>query len=344
LAQVLSRLPKVNDPRLLVGTSTADDAGVYLVQPGLALVQTVDVLTPVVPDPYTFGQIAAANSLSDVYAMGGQPLTALNVIGFPAAGNKDWLVQILLGIQNKIAEAGACIVGGHTFNDPEIKVGLAVTGLIDPARIVTNDRARPGDVLILTKPLGSGTLSQALMTIDDIPTELMTQGVRFMTTLNRAASEAMLKAGVVCATDITGFGLVGHLQEMVKASGVAAVVNLRDLPVMPGALELIGQGVLNPGAIMNEASFGKMVRIDGLEPRVNTGEYSVNPSSSVVSPPLPSPLVSIAYESENSGGLLMAVGAAHAGELLSRLKSEGVPGAVIGRIIDESPGLVILQI
>jgi selenide,water dikinase len=330
LAQVLARLPKVNDPRLLVGTSTADDAGVYLLQPGLALVQTVDVLTPVVPDACTFGQIAAANSLSDVYAMGGRPLTVLNVIGFPAAGNKEWLVQILLGIQNKVAEAGACIVGGHTFNDPEIKVGLAVTGLIDPARIVTNDRARPGDVLILTKPLGSGTLSQALMTIDDVPGELMTQGVSYMTTLNRAASEVMLKAGVVCATDITGFGLVGHLQEMAKASGVAAQVNLRDLPVLPGALELIGQGVLNPGVVMNEASFGKMVRIE--EGRTTNDERRT------------SNLVSIAYESQNSGGLLMAVSEAQAGELMSRLKSEDVPGVIIGRIVDDSPGLVILQI
>ena len=166
MAQVLEKLPKPADARLLVGTNTADDAGVYLVRPDLALVLTVDLLTPVVPDPYTFGAIAAANSLSDVYAMGGEPVTVLNILGFPAAGSREWLTEILRGAYDKVSEAGACVAGGHTFNDPEIKFGLAVTGTISPDRIITNAVARPGDRLLLTKPLGSGTLSQALMTVD----------------------------------------------------------------------------------------------------------------------------------------------------------------------------------
>jgi selenide,water dikinase len=325
LAQVLSRLPKPNDPKLLVGTNTADDAGVYQVRPDLALVQTVDILTPVVPDPFVFGQIAAANSLSDVYAMGGEPLTVLNVMGFPAAGNRDWLVEILRGAQEKVREAGACVVGGHTFNDPEIKFGMAVTGLVDPGRIVTNARARPGDRLILTKPLGTGTLSQALMTIDDIPAELLEQGILAMQTLNQRAARAMIRAGVVCATDVTGFGLVGHLQEMALGSGVAVRLEAGRVPLLPGVLELVGQGVLNPGIAMNESSFGTFVRTPVT---LDAGQMA---------------LLSVLYESENSGGLLMAVDPACVSGLQSELSGGRIMAAEIGEVIDGPAGQIVLE-
>jgi len=311
---------------LLVGTSTADDAGVYLVRPDLALVQTVDLLTPVVPDAYTFGQIAAANSLSDVYAMGGEPVTVLNIIGFPAAGNPAWLVEILRGAQDKVVEAGACVVGGHTFNDPEIKFGLSVTGTIAPDRIVTNAGARAGDKLVLTKPLGTGTLSQALMTIDDVPSALMTQGVAAMQALNRDAARAMVKAGACCATDITGYGLIGHLQEMAQASGLAARVQARSIPVLPDVLRLVRDGVLNPGITMNLASFAPHVsfRPDAL------GEAD-------------QALLNVCYESENSGGLLIAISPDRLQDLQSALRVSKIAASVIGEMLAGPAGNVAIE-
>ncbi len=325
LAQVLARLPKQTDPRLLVGTNTADDAGVYLVRPGLALVQTVDILTPVVPDPFVFGQIAAANSLSDVYAMGGEPLTVLNVTGFPAAGNKDWLVEILRGAQEKVREAGACVVGGHTFNDPEIKFGMAVTGTIDPDRIITNARARPGDRLVLTKPLGTGTLSQALMTIDDVPIELLEQGIAAMSALNRDAARAMTVAGVQSATDVTGFGLIGHLQEMAQASGVAVRLLASRIPLLPRVLDLVGRGVLNPGIAMNESSFSTFVKKSAA---LNAEQQA---------------LVNVLYESENSGGLLMAVSADRFEDLQSELGRYRIAVESFGEFLQGTAGQITIE-
>jgi selenide,water dikinase len=327
LAQVLAKLPKQSDPRLLVGTNTADDAGVYLVRPDLALVQTVDILTPVVPDPFVFGQIAAANSLSDVYAMGGEPLTVLNVIGFPAAGNKDWLVEILRGAQEKVLEAGACVAGGHTFNDPEIKFGMAVTGTVDPNRIVTNARARPGDRLVLTKPLGTGTLSQALMTIDDVPRELLRQGVETMTLLNRDAARAMTRAGVQSATDVTGFGLIGHLQEMALASGIAVRLFANRIPLLPGVRELVEQGVLNPGIAMNEASFGRFVKTSV------SGDLTARQQA----------LLNLMYESQNSGGLLMAVSEASLEDLQSELERYRIRVESFGEFHEGTAGQVLIE-
>jgi selenide,water dikinase len=314
----------------LVGTNTADDAGVYQVGPDLALVQTVDLLTPVVPDPYTFGQIAAANSLSDVYAMAGEPLTALNIIGYPAAGRKDWLLAILRGALDKVSEAGACVVGGHTFNDPEIKFGLAVTGLIDPLRIVTNDRARPGDKLVLTKPLGSGTLSQALMTIDDIPAGLLGEGIESMKMLNRKAARAMVEAGVQSATDITGFGLIGHLQEMALASGVAARLWLHSMPILPGVLELVEQGVHNPGIAMNEASFAHAVKCGFCSP---DREPAARDKA----------LLNVLYESQTSGGLLIAVKDDRIRQLQTMLQDDRMSAPVIGEVVAGPAGAVLLE-
>jgi selenide,water dikinase len=327
LAQVLAKLPKQSDPRLLVGTNTADDAGVYLVRPDLALVQTVDILTPVVPDPFVFGQIAAANSLSDVYAMGGEPLTVLNVIGFPAGGNKDWLVEILRGAQTKVLEAGACVAGGHTFNDPEIKFGMAVTGTIDPNRIVTNARAQPGDRLVLTKPLGTGTLSQALMTIDDVPRELLRQGIEAMAVLNRDAARAMTKAGAQSATDVTGFGLIGHLQEMALASGVAVRLFANRIPLLPGVLELVERGVLNPGIAMNETSFSRYVTVPARE--LTSRQQA---------------LVNVLYESQNSGGLLMAVSADRFEGLQSELGRYRIAVESFGEFLQGPAGQILIEL
>jgi selenide,water dikinase len=329
LALALAELPRQSDARLLVGTNTADDAGVYLVHDGLALVQTVDVLTPVVPDAYDFGQIVAANSLSDVYAMGGRPLTALNVLGFPGAGRRDWMTAILRGAQDKAAEAGTCVVGGHTFNDPEIKFGMAVTGLIDPARIVTNDRARPGDRLILTKPLGTGTLSQAFMTTDDIPPDLRQQGIAAMKQLNRRAAELAVAHDVRSATDVTGFGLLGHLIEMALASRVGVRIWSAQVPILPGVLNLVRAGVLNPGIAMNQSSFaqyvgGSMVRAADSDPDLGAR-------------------LNVLFESQNSGGLLIAAAPGRSAALTRALVEAGVGAAEIGEVLDARPGTTTID-
>ncbi|MFH1232089.1 MAG: selenide, water dikinase SelD, partial [Planctomycetota bacterium] len=209
LAQVLRQLPKFEDPNMLVGSDTLDDAGVYRITDDVALVQTVDIFTPVVDDPYDYGAIVAANSLSDVYAMGGKPLTVLNIIGFPAKKmDPNIIAEILRGGAEKIKEAGALIIGGHSIIDPEIKYGMSVTGLIHPKRIITNANAKTGDILILTKPLGVGIITMA-NTMDKASDDLMKRLVKSMATLNKTASEIMIKIGVNACTDITGFGLIG---------------------------------------------------------------------------------------------------------------------------------------
>ncbi len=260
MAPVLEKLKRRADPRLLVGINTADDAGVFLLRDGLALVQTVDLLTPVVEDPYVFGRIAAANSLSDVYAMGGQPLTALNVAGFPAPGDKSWLVGILQGGEDAVAEAGAVVAGGHTFNEPEIKYGLAVTGQVDPKNIITNAGAKPGNVLVLTKPLGTGVFSQAFVERDAVDPGLYRAATESMMTLNRDASQAMAACEASAATDITGYGFVGHAQEMAEASGVAFRMHTGDVPLLPGVAGLSQEGVVDAGVAMNEVAFQSCVR------------------------------------------------------------------------------------
>ena len=220
LAAVLSRLPKQSDPNLLVGFDTSDDAGIYRIAPDLALVQTVDFFTPLVDDPFVFGQIAATNALSDVYAMGGRPVTALSIVCFPQDGDLDILEQIMRGGMAKMAEAGCVVVGGHSVRDAEIKFGYAVTGLIDPDRVFTNTGAVTGDVLILTKPIGTGVITTALKRGLAKP-EWVENAVRSMTTLNRAASEIVTAAtGVHAMTDVTGFGLMGHGRELALGSGV----------------------------------------------------------------------------------------------------------------------------
>ena len=291
----------------------------FLLKDGLALVQTVDLLTPVVDDPYVFGRIAAANSLSDVYAMGGTPVTALNVVGFPERSNSDWLAGILSGGQDVVQEAGGCVVGGHTFNEEEIKYGLAVTGVVDPDRIVTNAGARPGDVLVQTKPLGCGVFGQAIMGQDDVDPELYEAATKSMGTLNRTGSEAMVACGATAATDITGYGLLGHAQEMAEASKVRMRFHMDAIPLLPKALELSASGMKDPGVKMNRNSFGKRVEIDeGVD----------------------KPERNLLWESETSGGLLVALSPERVKEFQERVGEQGIEAPVVGEVVSGPAGSI----
>jgi len=318
LAQALSGLERPTDPRLLVGINTADDAGVFLLQDGLALVQTVDLLTPMVEDPCAFGRIAAANSLSDVYAMGGTPLTVLNIVGFPGPMDKRVLAEILRGGQDAVGEAGAVIAGGHTFNEKEIKYGLSVTGQIDPRRIVTNAAARIGDVLVLTKPLGCGVFAQAMMTQDEVDPELYRAATASMTQLNRAASEAMLACGAHSATDITGYGLLGHAQEMAEASGLRLRFTASTIPLLPKVL-VMAETLVDPGVTMNESSFSDRIEWQG---------------------DISSAMKNILWESQSSGGLLVALPENRVADFQSRSKDAGILAAVVGSAVDGPAGTV----
>jgi selenide,water dikinase len=323
LKQVLANLPAIDDPRVLVGVPAGDDAGIYDMGNGQALVQTVDVFTPAVDDPYTFGQIAAANSVSDVYAMGGTPLTALSVVGFPARMIPDEaLFQILAGGIDKMNEAGCAIIGGHSINDAEIKAGFAVTGLIDKKRIVTNAGVRPGDVLILTKPLGTGIVAFAAQ-IDRARPESIKAAAASMTSLNKTASELMVQFGAHACTDVTGFSLMGHLAEMARSSGVDVQIVWDDLPLFEGVLEYAAAGIL-PGAIeRNKESCGERV---------------------VASSTLAPEMVDLCYDAQTSGGLLVAIEQAKAGNFLKALHDRGVSAAtIIGKITGKGSGLIHLE-
>jgi selenide,water dikinase len=323
LKKVLADLPAVDDPRVLVGVPAGDDAGIYDMGNGQALVQTVDVFTPAVDDPYTFGQIAAANSVSDVYAMGGTPLTALSVVGFPARMIPDEaLFQILAGGIDKMNEAGCAIIGGHSINDAEIKAGFAVTGLIDKKRIVTNAGVRPGDVLILTKPLGTGIVAFAAQ-IDRARPESIKAAAASMTSLNKTASELMVQFGAHACTDVTGFSLMGHLAEMARCSGVDVQIVWDDLPLFEGVLEYAAAGIL-PGAIERN--------------KESCGERVVAPST------LAPEMVDLCYDAQTSGGLLIAIEPARAGDLLTALHDHGLAAAsVIGTVTSKGSGLVHLK-
>ena len=306
LSRVLAPLPAVEDPRILVGRESFDDAGVFLVAEGLALVQTVDFFAPIVDDPYAFGQIAAANALSDVYAMGGEPLTVLNIVGFPVGKLPDAvLTEILRGGQDKVHEAGARVVGGHSVVDDEVKFGLAVTGRVDPARMLTNAGARVGDRLLLTKPLGTGVLSTALKRgwLDAAAERAL---VAQMAALNRLAAEAAVALEARCATDVTGFGLLGHASHVARASGVTLRLDVARLPVAPGAAELWSRGAVPGGAARNR---------EFVDPFTDWGRASALEQGLAVDP-------------QTSGGLLVALPGGAADDYLAR-----VPGSVeVGRV------------
>ena len=318
---MLRELPPVDDPNVLVAIATADDAGVYRLSDDLALVQTVDFFTPIVDDPRAFGRIAAANALSDIYAMGARPLTALAIAGFPETGvHISVLASILAGGAEKAREAGVSVIGGHTVKDPEPKYGLAVTGIVAPDRIVRNSTAKAGDVLVLTKPLGTGILTTARRK-DAIGDDELATAVAAMESLNRAASAAMLAVGIDAATDITGFGLIGHLLEMCAGSGVGAEVDANAVPLFDGVIELAGKGFAPGGSIAN------------LESALRRGV--------AFSDTLPHALRLVLCDAQTSGGLLIAVSQDKADTLLGALAVENVADAAVIGLLVAAPGLRI---
>lgn len=310
-------------PDLLVGFDHNSDCGVFRLGPGEALVQSVDFFTPVVDDPRAYGAIAAANALSDLYAMGARPITAMALVGFPhEVLSPDVLVEILAGGADKVKEAGAVVVGGHSVRDPELKYGLAVSGLVDPARMRTNAAARPGDVLVLTKPLGTGFVANAIKYDElDEDGEPAQEVVRGMAALNAAASEVLTRHGVRASTDVTGFGLLGHARSMAEASRVGLRVRVADLPIYPAARPL-AEEPLGGGSKDNE---------DATSPHVDRA------------PGLSEPLVRLAYDAQTSGGLLAAVPADVVDAVVRDLRAAGVPAAaVVGEVTAEHPGRIAL--
>lgn len=300
-------MPKIANPDVLVGFDTADDAGVYRLSDELAIVQTVDFFTPVVDDPFTFGAIAAANALSDIYAMGGKPLSALTVVAYPADAGPEDLTAIMRGGFEKMREAGCTILGGHSVNDPEIKFGYAVTGVVRPDRIKTNSGARAGDALVFTKSLGAGVVATALKR--GIAAEAsVAAAVESMLTLNRAACEAMLRFDVHGCTDVTGFGLLGHAREMALASGVTLEIDAARVPLLPGALDAVSAGAVPAGLTNNRDFISCAV----------SGEEKID-----------SLLLTLLYDPQTSGGLLIALPEPDA----AALEREFPAARYIGRVV-----------
>lgn len=322
LSGILADLPELDDPRVLVGTNTCDDAGVFQLSEDLALVQTVDVFTPVVDDPYTFGQIAAANSLSDVYAMGGEALTALAIIAFPIETlSPRIMTQILRGGMTKLAEAGVPVVGGHSLKDQEIKFGFAVTGRIHPQAIVTNAGAQVGDVLVLTKPLGTGVLGFARQ-LQRAPEAAAAAAAESMTQLNKTASEIMVRQGVHAATDVTGFGLMGHVVEMAQGSGTDITVYPEAVPAFPGVLELLADGLI-AGGIERNLEYAQTYA---------TVDEAVDEARRL-----------LMYDPQTSGGLLLAAAGDSGDALVAELRSAGYAAtAVIGEVTGAGSGRIRL--
>ena len=324
LDQILKGLPLSKDPKVLVGLDTSDDAGVYQLSDEIALVQTVDFFTPIVDDPFTFGQIAAVNALSDVYAMGGIPLTAMNLVAFPIKTlSSAVLKEILLGGLSKMKEAGVALVGGHSIDDPEIKYGLAVTGTVHPKRILTNAKAKIGDKLVLTKPLGTGIISTALKG-GVASEEAVRKIVESMTTLNRAASEWMRKYDAHACTDITGFGFIGHALEMATASRVGMRIESKSIPVFPEAMEYAKMGLVPGGTFSNRDFFSCKVEIES-----NSDTRDL--------------LIDILYDPQTSGGLLISLPPDQAEKLGEALIREGhVFSPIIGEVSAEPLGKIQL--
>ncbi len=319
---MLTKLPKQSDPNVLIGFDTADDAGVYRLSDDLALVQTVDFFTPIVDDPYTFGQVAAANSLSDVYAMGGRPISALSIVGFPNTGQDTVVLEkIMQGGLAKMQEAGCSVIGGHSIGDEEIKFGYAVTGLIHPRRILANAGARPGDRLVLTKRIGTGVIATALK--KQRASKVAVQAaIESMCTLNRAASEIALQFDVHAATDITGFGLLGHARELAAASQVSLVIEAAKVDLLPGALECAREGFL-PGGLARNIEFVSSC----VEFQDAIREETRN----------------LLYDPQTSGGLLLAVSVADAPGLLAALGERRVPAKEVGQAVEKTRPLIRVQ-
>lgn len=310
LAQVLREIPTMNDPNVLVGLDTSDDACVYRVSDDVALIETVDFFPPMVDDPFVFGQIAAANALSDVYAMGGTPVLAMNILCFPNCLGVEVAGQIIAGGADKAREAGVTVAGGHTLTDDEPKYGMCVTGMAHPDRILKNSSARPGDALVLTKELGTGLIMTALKG-ELVAGETVECAVESMRTLNRYAAECARGLAVHACTDVTGFGLAGHLCEMAEGSGLTATVSAGAFRLLPEALEMARMGVIPAGAYRNADHFGAGVVFDD---DVENG------------------MEDVLFDPQTSGGLLFALPPADAETLLARLQDAGVPAALVGTL------------
>ena len=320
LAQVLRHVPVAADPRILVDAATRDDAAVFRLTPDRAVVATVDFFTPVVDDAYDFGRIAAANAVSDIYAMGGTPLFALNLVAWPRETLPlDLLGQVLRGGQDVAREAGMFVVGGHSVDDPEPKYGMAVFGEVHPDRIVTNAGAWPGDALVLTKPLGVGVLTTALKR-NLVTAHDLAPAVALMTTLNAGAARAMLEVGVHAATDVTGFGLLGHLHNLARASGVAAEVWAHEVPLLAGAREAAECGAIPGGSRRNRQSLADLVTFG---------------------PGVEEVVAALLCDAQTSGGLLIALPEDRVPALVAALVRERTPAAaVIGRVVAGAPGAI----
>jgi selenide,water dikinase len=323
LDTVLGKLARQHDPNVLVGFDKSDDAGVYKISDDLALVQTVDFFTPVVDDPFTFGQIAATNSLSDVYAMGGTPISALAIVCFPEKGDIEVLGQILAGGLSKMVEARCTVIGGHSVRDPEIKFGYAVTGTINPKRVLANAGAYPGDVLILTKPLGTGVISTAIKRGQAKP-RWIEAATRAMTTLNSTAAAIATNGNfkVHAATDITGFGLIGHLREVAAGSEVSIRVHADKVPVLEGAMECIQAGYI-PGGLKANREFAECAVAYG--PNVTEERKT------------------ILYDPQTAGGLLLSVAPEDSVQLVAGLNASGVAAVIIGEALPSGKPLIQVE-
>jgi selenide, water dikinase len=308
LVEVLRGIPPFESPDLIVGTETSDDAGVFRLRPDLAIVNTVDFFTPIVDDPYMFGQIAAANALSDVYAMGGDPKTALNIVGFPKGKlDLEVLGDILRGGAERAREAGAVVIGGHTIIDPELKYGMAVTGVVHPDRVIRNIGVEPGDALVLTKPLGTGIISTGLKR-RKASKESVRASVQSMIALNRTASAVMRAVPAHACSDVTGFGLLGHAREMADGSGVTIVLEAAKMPLLRGARRLAEHGCLTGGCRRIRAYLEDKIAVDRS---------------------VPEGLLEVAFDPQTSGGLLMALPQPRASEVVAELHARGIAATTI---------------
>lgn len=322
LTQVLRHVLPVEEPNVLVGLTTGDDAAVYRLADDRALVVTADFFTPIVDDPYDFGRIAATNALSDLYAMGAQPMFVLNLVGFPRALLSEGILdEILRGGSDVTRALGIPTLGGHTIDDAEPKYGMVAIGEVHPDRMVTNAGARPGDKLVLTKPLGSGVIATAIKK-DGVPAEVIADAVEIMATLNAGAAEAMCASGVLAATDVTGFGLLGHLRGLASASGVSATVHADSVPIMPGAAKLVEAGYIPGGTERNLADI----------------ESDVDFANSVGATTR-----TLLADAQTSGGLLMCVPPEAVESLLVDLEGKSPVAAVIGEIVSGDPGKIRIE-
>ena len=317
LAQVLSKLPIQSSENVIVGFDKSDDAGVFRLTDETALVQTVDFFTPVADDPFVYGQVAAVNSLNDVYAMGGTPLSALSIVCYPQKGDWDVLGEILRGGQQAMNAEGVVVIGGHSVDDQEMKFGYAVTGIIHPDKVISNAGAKPGDVLILTKPIGTGAINTAVKkgTAAD---STVAAAIKAMTTSAAAASRAMQRLGASACTDITGFGLLGHAFEMAKASEVTLSITAKDVPLLPDVMELIEQGMLTRGDKNNRVYVGDTIEF--------TGEVS-------------STMQSALFDPQTAGGLLISISEEAASKFLNEIEG----ARIIGRVLAKSAGLIVVS-